>query len=305
MTSSDGVVARTSAHLRDLWSRDLPAFGVWSVLPDPTVAELLAASAFDYVCLDLQHGVATFSELPEMVRAMRAAGKAPVVRVPWNEPVDIMRAIDTGASAVLVPMVNSAEEAARAASACRFPPTGTRSWGPMWGDLRADGALPPAAQDEAAICLVMVETQAGVEALEEIVRTPGVDGVYVGPNDLALGCGYGRATYRDSSEVDALEEIVRTPGVDGVYVGPNDLALGCGYGRATYRDSSEVDALIQRVVDTCRGAGVVAGLHCSDAEMAVHWAGRGVRLLTAGQETSLLRAALGELWAQVSGATAG
>lgn len=266
MTSSDGVVARTSAHLRDLWSRDLPAFGVWSVLPDPTVAELLAASAFDYVCLDLQHGVATFSELPEMVRAMRAAGKAPVVRVPWNEPVDIMRAIDTGASAVLVPMVNSAEEAARAASACRFPPTGTRSWGPMWGDLRADGALPPAAQDEAAICLVMVETQAGVEALEEIVRTPGVDGVYVGPNDLALGCGYGRATYRDSSEVDAL---------------------------------------IQRVVDTCRGAGVVAGLHCSDAEMAVHWAGRGVRLLTAGQETSLLRAALGELWAQVSGATAG
>lgn len=264
MTTSDGVVARTSAHLRDLWSKDLPAFGVWSVLPDPTVAELLAASPFDYVCLDLQHGVATFSELPEMLRAMRAAGKAPVVRVPWNEPVDIMRAIDTGAAAVLVPMVNSGAEAARAASACRFPPTGTRSWGPMWGDLRADGALPPATQDEAAMCLVMVETPAGV---------------------------------------DALEEIVRTPGVDGVYIGPNDLALGCGYGRATYRDSAEVDALIQRVVDACRAAGVVAGLHCSDAEMAVHWAGRGVRLLTAGQETSLLRVALGDLWGEVAGAT--
>ena len=264
MTRSDGVVARTSAHLRDLWSRDLPAFGVWSVLPDPSVAELLAASAFDYVCVDLQHGVATYSELPEMLRAMRAAGTAPVVRVPWNEPVDIMRAIDIGAAAVLVPRVNSAAEAAAAASACRFPPTGTRSWGPMWGDLRADGALPPAQQDEAAICLVMVETLAGVEALEEIVRTPGVDGVYIGPNDLALGCGFGRATYRDSADVDAL---------------------------------------IQRVVDGCREAGVVAGLHCSDAEMAVHWAGRGVRLLTAGQETSLLRAALGDLWTQVSTTT--
>lgn len=259
--TSDGVVARTSAHLRDLWSRDLPAFGVWSVLPDPSVAELLAASAFDYVCVDLQHGVATFSELPEMLRAMRAAGQAPVVRVPWNEPAAVMRAIDTGAAAVLVPMVNSGAEAALAASACRFPPTGTRSWGPMWGDLRADGALPPGAQDEAAICLVMVETAAGVEALDEIVRTPGVDGVYIGPNDLALGCGFGRATYRDSAEVDAL---------------------------------------IQRVIDGCRAAGVVAGLHCSDPEMAVHWAGRGARLLTAGQETSLLRAALSDLWTQVS-----
>ncbi len=255
------VAARTSAHLRHLWAADLPAFGVWSVLPDPTTAELLGASGVDYVCLDLQHGVATWSELPELVRAMRAAGSAPVVRVPWNTPADVMRAIDTGAAAVVVPMVNSGEEASAAASACRFPPAGTRSWGPMWGDVRGDGALPPAEQDAAVICIVMVETQAGV---------------------------------------DALEEIVVAPGVDGVYIGPNDLALGCGYGRATYRDSAEVEALIQRIVDTCRAAGVVAGLHCSDAEMAVHWAGRGARLLTAGQETSLLRAAVGQLWTQVT-----
>jgi 4-hydroxy-2-oxoheptanedioate aldolase len=261
MTGTEGVVARSSAHLRALWAADRPAFGVWSVLPDPTVAELVAASSFDYVCVDLQHGIATWSELPGMLRAMRGAGLAPIVRVPWNEPATVMRALDTGASAVLVPMVNSGDEAARAAAACRFPPTGERSWGPMWGDTRPDGALPPAEQDAAAICLVMVETQAGVEALEEIVRAPGVDGVYIGPNDLALGCGYGRATYRDSTEMESL---------------------------------------IQRVIDTCRGAGVVAGLHCSDPQMAVHWAGRGARLLTAGQDTSLLRAAAGRLWDAVA-----
>ncbi len=254
---NEPVVARSTARLRALWAADRPAYGVWSVLADPTVAELLGASAMDYVCVDLQHGVATYSELPELLRAMRGSGRAPIVRVPWNEPAAIMRALDTGAAAVLVPMVNSAVEAARAAAACRFPPTGERSWGPMWGDTRLDGALPPADQDAAAMCLVMVETQAGV---------------------------------------DALEEIVRVPGVDGAYIGPNDLALGCGYGRATYRDSPEVDALIQRIVDTCRAAGTVAGLHCSDPEMAVHWAGRGARLLTAGQDTSLMRAAAARLW---------
>jgi 4-hydroxy-2-oxoheptanedioate aldolase len=133
----------------------------------------------------------------------------------------------------------------------------------MFGDTRPDGALPPAEQDASVLCLVMIETLAGVEALEEIVRVPGVDGVYIGPNDLALGCGFGRATYRDSEEVDAL---------------------------------------IQRIIDACRGAGIVAGLHCSDPEMAVHWAGRGARLLTAGQDTSLMRVAVAQLWQAVAGA---
>jgi 4-hydroxy-2-oxoheptanedioate aldolase len=260
----DGLIARSSAHLRGLWSNQLPAYGVWSVLADPIVAELLAASAFDYVCVDLQHGAATFSELPGLLLAMRSAGRAPLVRVPWNDPAGIMRALDVGAAAVLVPMVDSAADAVRAATACRFPPEGRRSWGPMWGDVRADGALPPADQDSAAICLVMVETRAGV---------------------------------------DALQEIVRVPGVDGVYIGPNDLALGCGLGRATYRDSAEVDDLIQHIVRTCRDAGVITGLHCSDVEMAAHWAGRGVRMLTAGQDTALLRVAAASAWAALDQAT--
>jgi 4-hydroxy-2-oxoheptanedioate aldolase len=257
MAASNGVIARSSTHLRDLWSQDLPAFGLWSTLADTIVAELLAASAFDYICVDLQHGAATFADLPPMMQAMRAAGRAPLVRVPWKDAASIMRALDVGASTVVVPMVDTAEDAHRAASACRFPPTGRRSWGPMWGDVRADGALLPAEQDSAVMCLAMVETQAGV---------------------------------------DALEEIVRVPGIDGVYIGPNDLALGCGHGRSTYRDSVDVEHLIQHIITTCRAAGVVAGLHCSDAEMAVHWAGRGARLLTVGHDTSLLRAAAAQTW---------
>jgi 4-hydroxy-2-oxoheptanedioate aldolase len=249
---NDHVTRRSAGRLRDLWTQDRPAVGVWSSLADTSVAELLAATDFDYLCVDLQHGLATFRELPGMLQAMRAADRAPVVRVPWNDPASVMRAVDTGAAAVIVPMVNSAQDARLAASACRFPPTGSRSWGPMWGDVRADGALPPQDQDDAVLCVVMVETRAGV---------------------------------------DAIDEIVAVPGVDAVYIGPHDLALGCGHGRGTYRDSAEVDALIQGVVDACLRAGVVAGLHCSDVEMAVHWAGRGVRMLTAATDTTLLRRA--------------
>lgn len=255
-----GTTARSTRRLRDLWGADRPAFGVWSGLADPVVAELLAATAFDYVCIDLQHGLATPTVLPAIGQAMRAAGRAPLVRVPWNDPVGIMRALDSGAAGVLVPMVDSAEDARRAVAACRFPPAGARSWGPMWGDVRADGALSPQQQDDDVLCLVMVETRAGVAAVEQIAAVPGVDGVYIGPNDLALGCGLGRTTYRDSTEVDAL---------------------------------------LQRVVDACRAAGVVAGLHCSDTDMAVHWAGRGVRMLTPATDTTLLRGAADAVWGAV------
>src|SRR5919112_912994 len=203
-TLPDGAVRRSVDRLRDLWAQDRPAYGVWSMLADPAVGELVAATEFDYVCVDLQHGFATFSELPTLLQAMRAADRAPLVRVPWKDPASVMRAIDSGAAGVVVPMVDSAEDARLAASACRFPPTGSRSWGPMWGDTRGDGALPPEEQDEAVLCIVIVETRAGLDAIDEIVAVPGVDAVYIGPNDLALSCGHGRGTYRDSAEVDAL-----------------------------------------------------------------------------------------------------
>src|SRR3954454_12439198 len=257
------VIPRSSARLRELWSRDRPAFGLWSSSRDTVVAELVAGAPHDYACIDLQHGSATFAELPAMLQAMRAAGRAPLVRVPWNEPVGIMRALDTGAIGVVVPMVDGAEEAAAAAAACRFPPTGGRSWGPMWASVRPDGAPSPADQDAATICLVMVETPAGVEAIGEIAGTPGVDGIYIGPNDLALGTGHGRGTYRDSPAVEKL---------------------------------------IQRLVTTARDAGVVAGLHCSDVEMAAHWAGRGVRVLTVGQDLGLLRGAVNRQWTALEAA---
>lgn len=264
MDRTQSVVRRSSDHLRALRAAGEPAFGLWSTVPDTSIAEMLVGGPFDYLCVDLQHGAASFSELPVMLQAMRGAGRAPLVRVPWNEPAAIMRAIDTGACGVVVPMVSSAEEARDAAAACRFPPTGTRSWGPMWGYVRPDGAPPPQEQDAAVLCLVMIETAGGAEALDDIVRVPGVDGVYIGPNDLALACGYGRDTYRDNRAVDRL---------------------------------------IERIVDACRAADIAVALHCTDTDMARDWAARGATMLTVGHDTGLLQAAVVRAWGSLADVT--
>jgi len=259
MHQSHGTTARTSERIRAAWGGGGAAYGMWSSIPDLSVAELVAGLPYDYVIVDLQHGVATLGDLPVLAQVMRGAGTAPLVRVPANDPTHIMRALDCGAAGVVVPLIGSAEEARAAADPCRFPPAGTRSWGPMWGTVRSDGALPPEEQDAQAICLVMVETAGAVEALDEIVATPGIDGVYIGPNDLALACGFGRRTYRDSPEVEAL---------------------------------------IQRVIDACGAAGIAAGLHCSDPAMGRDWVGRGATMVTIAQDSALLAdaalAALGE-----------
>lgn len=254
---SDGVIARSTARLRELWAADRPAFGLWSTLADPAVAELLAAGPFDYVCLDLQHGFASEAQLPQIATAMRAAGIAPLVRAAWKDPATLNRSLDAGAAGLIVPLIDSAAEARAAVTACRFPPAGERSWGPLWGHIRPDGALPPAEQDAQLLCLTMVESRAAV---------------------------------------DGLAEILRTPGLDGIYIGPNDLALSCGFGRGNYRDTPELEALIQHVVNAGRAAGLPVGLHCSDPGMARHWAGRGARMLTVAHETALLRDAVARAW---------
>jgi 4-hydroxy-2-oxoheptanedioate aldolase len=248
MNTTHGTTARAAAHLRSAIASG-SAYGIWSTIPDMSVAELVGGLPYDYIVVDLQHGVATFTELPAIAQAMRAAGNAPLVRVPWKDPAQIMRAIDSGAYGVVVPMISSAEEARAAVSACRFPPVGVRSWGPMWGYVRSDGALPPAEQDAGVLCIVMIET---AEAIEE------------------------------------LDAILATDGLDGIYIGPNDLALACGFGRGTYRDDPEVEVLIQKIVDACRAAGVPVGLHCSDPEMGRDWIERGVSMVTIAQDTGLL-----------------
>jgi 4-hydroxy-2-oxoheptanedioate aldolase len=153
-------------------------FGGWMAAPGPVTARLLAASGLDYVVIDLQHGSATEHDLPALTSAIRLAGAAPVGRVRYAHPADIGRALDLGCDGVIVPNVETAEQAAAVAGACRFPPDGYRSAGGVF----APAALP--------LCIVMVESSRAMGELPATLELPGVDGIYVGPRDLSysLGC---------------------------------------------------------------------------------------------------------------------
>jgi len=168
----------TAESLRNRIRRGETVYGGWSVIPGAISVRSLAGAGLDYVVIDLQHGGATERDLPEMTDAIRLAGATPLSRVRHAHPADIGRALDLGCDGVIVPNVDSAEQARAVAGACRYPPDGYRSAG---GVMAGDGE---------ALCIVMVESGQAVAEIEATVALPGVDGIYVGPRDLSfsLGC---------------------------------------------------------------------------------------------------------------------
>jgi 4-hydroxy-2-oxoheptanedioate aldolase len=179
---------RARDRLDQCWKQDRPAFGLWGSIPSPLTAELAAASGYDYVCVDLQHGGADEERMVAMFTAIEARGAVPLARVLYNEPWQINRVLDLGAAGVIVPLVGSAADAKRAVSGCRYPPRGVRSYGPLRATLTI-GSADPERLAAGALCFVMVETRQGLENVEEIAATRGLDGIYIGPSDLSLGLG--------------------------------------------------------------------------------------------------------------------
>lgn len=193
-------------NFRDIIAAPGPgAIGGWCRVPSPMTVELMAQSGVDWVCIDLQHGAGGEHDLASLLPVIDACDVSTFVRVRWNEPHSIMRALDAGAEGVIVPMVNSPEDARRAASAAHYAPTGYRSWGPL--RRRRGGSPPtPALANEAVVCLVMIESADAVRCLDEILDVEGIDGVYIGPSDLAISNG---GTAGDLNGVEAMIEEIR------------------------------------------------------------------------------------------------
>jgi 4-hydroxy-2-oxoheptanedioate aldolase len=203
--------------LRALFSQTTaPAIGAFCSLPDPTAAELLASAGYDFVLVDAQHGGPTMDSLAALIPAIDGAGSAALVRMPWNDPALIMRALDLGAAGVIVPMVSTARDAELAVSACRYPPAGIRSYGQLRGRRYASTD----ATNEQVLCIVMIETAEGLENIEAIAATEGVDGIFIGPIDLALSMGLAvDFTLSDPALTAAMERIVQLGRAQGTAVG--------------------------------------------------------------------------------------
>lgn len=201
------------------WKAGEPTFGCWLAIPSSFSAEVMARQGFDYVCVDMQHGVSDYQTAVTMLQAISQTDTMPFVRVPWNEPGIIGRMLDAGAMGVVIPMVNSAEEARQAVGACRYAPSGYRSFGPVRANFYAGADYFLHANDEIA-CIPMIETRQAIESVDDILSVPGINAAYIGPADLSITLGLPPAMDNEGEFVTALETVVAackrhgvTPGI--------------------------------------------------------------------------------------------
>jgi 4-hydroxy-2-oxoheptanedioate aldolase len=217
-------------------------FGAWQSLGNNVAAENLARQGFDWIVIDTQHGSVEWEQVAGIMQAIENGGVGAVLRVGWNDPRLIMRALDLGAHGVIVPMISTVADAVRARDAARYPPLGNRSFGPIRRYYSVD-----ASQSEAA-CLLMIETAEGLDNVEAIAATPGIDGLYIGPVDLSLSLGL-----------------------------PLSLTL-----------DARVLAGIDRVVAACARHGIIAGCASFSSTSASTLLERGVKLITLGSDLGFM-----------------
>jgi 4-hydroxy-2-oxoheptanedioate aldolase len=181
------VALSAGSALRERIAASEVAVGISLTSGSVHAAEMCAHSQLDYVYIDQQHGMVSLDTLVSQLRALASGHVTPLVRVLRNDPGLIGQALDVGAAGVIVPMVNTAEEARAAVGACRYPPEGVRSWGPV--RARYGLGTDPALVNSQVLCFVMIENREAVSNTSEIVGVPGVDGVYIGPADLGVSMG--------------------------------------------------------------------------------------------------------------------
>jgi 4-hydroxy-2-oxoheptanedioate aldolase len=177
-------------------SRQGPVLGLWQQIPTPMLSRFLAQLGWDWIILDGQHGSFNYETIYECVHTIRAAGTTPLVRITIANCSELERMLDLGALGLVVPMVNSREEAERLAQAAKYPPLGSRSLG---GDVRLHyGEDYPERANRETLLLVQIEHVKAVEAAEAMLSLPGVDGCFVGPTDLAISMGISRFKYEEN-----------------------------------------------------------------------------------------------------------
>lgn len=196
--------------LRDKLIGPSAAFGTWLAIDSSIAAETIGRIGFEAVVVDTQHGGASEAQLLPMLQALDATGTPALVRVPWLEPARIMRAADLGAAGVIVPMVSTPADAEAALAAIRYPPRGIRSFGPVRRGYSPDGT----AQDP--LCIVMIETAEALRNLDAIAATPGLDGLLVGPVDLALSLGFELSLEMPEAVLAAVGEVAAAARAHGL-----------------------------------------------------------------------------------------
>ncbi len=246
-------------RIRTLWREGRAAVNGWLAIPDGFSAETMAHQGWDTLTIDMQHGVVDYQAAVHMLTAIATTATVPVVRVPWNEPGILMKALDAGAYGIICPMVNTREDAERLVAATHYPPMGTRSMGPVRASLYG-GADYQKKANETVVIFAMIETRQALDNLDEILSVKGLDAVYIGPADLslALGCN---------------------PTFDDV--------------------DPPVAEAIDLVLARAKAHGVTAGIHNGSPEGALRRIEKGFRFVTISSDARLMAAGAQQVMAKM------
>jgi 4-hydroxy-2-oxoheptanedioate aldolase len=236
-------------RVRELIEAGTTVVNGWVSCESVYAAEVLSHSGYDAVTVDLQHGMFGLDGAVRLLQAVSAGPAVPMVRCSALNEAEIGKLLDAGAYGLICPSIDTPQQCAALVAACRYPPVGRRSYGPARGLLYGGSDYLDAANDTVQVW-AMVESATALSNLEEIVAVPGLDGIYVGPNDLALSLG----------------------------VAPGTVPV-----------AEEVTAALGTILAAAHSAGVAVGAYCADAGTARQLAQDGFDLVTPGNDVVLLR----------------
>ncbi len=246
--------------LKERWKVGKAAVNAWLSIPSSFAAEVMGRAGWDSITVDMQHGVQDYMSMVQCFQALNRHPATPLARVPWNEPGIIGKTLDGGAYGIICPMVNTKEQAEALVTACRYPPAGERSNGPIRvGSYGAAGEYQKTANEDVLV-IPMIETRRAVENIDAILDVPGIDAIYVGPADLAFSLGL--TPKLDTEEAQQL----------GIY---------------------------EKLIGACNRRGIFAGIHCGAPAYAARMIDMGFRLTTIASDSGLLQKAAAEAVAGV------
>ena len=232
--------------LKELFKSGKPIINSWLSVPSSFSAEIMANQGWDSVTIDMQHGLIDYPNAVSMLQSISTTETTPLARVNWNEPGQIMKILDAGCYGVICPMVSNRNEAEKFVQACQYPPKGYRSYGPIRASIYGGSDYAKHADNE-ILKLAMIETKEALEKLNEILDTPNLDGIYIGPADLSLSVG---------------EE----PGFDKP-------------------ENSKAYSEILRILEAAKKRKLLTGIHNGTPEYAKKMIDKGFNLVTVGSDS--------------------
>lgn len=247
--------------LKLAWSQGKRTVNGWLSIPSSFSAEVMAHQGWDSLTIDLQHGIVDYQAAVGMLQAISTTPTVPMVRVPWLDPAILMKVLDAGAYGVICPMISTAEQAEALVSACRYPPRGGRSFGPIRATLYAGADYAKHANDTVLV-IAMIETAESLDNLDAIMGVDGLDGIYIGPSDLSLALGC-------------------TPTLDP--------------------EEPKVVAMIEHILARAKAAGIRAGIHTAASAYATRMLDLGFDFATVGSDSRLIATKSQEVLAEIRG----